>query len=250
MVPVPTTGLVGNRRGTMPSASMASEVTSMPANPNDEIRESILRYFYKRNAYATSRFGKKGSAVKISDVKAELKALRGLSQQQVMSNLTHLIDRGWVMTVDQEKTISRSRGTTVPSVVTFYEITAQGIEKIEGPSQFQPPDRYRGINIHAIGANVITLGDGNYVNVAYQYLFQQLSELKEAISGSEQMADEHKLEVAVDIETLKDQLAKKQPDAEVVRRLWPGIDKAAAVAGLASLALEISQLIAKVIPGI
>src|SRR5688572_15669470 len=36
------------------------------ANPNDEVRAKILRYFYDRNAVATSKFGKKGSAAKIS----------------------------------------------------------------------------------------------------------------------------------------------------------------------------------------
>ena len=38
-------------------------------NPNDRIREQILQYFYDRNAAATSKTGKKGSGVKISDVK-------------------------------------------------------------------------------------------------------------------------------------------------------------------------------------
>jgi hypothetical protein len=38
-------------------------------NPNDEIRHKILRYFYDRNASATSRQGKEGSAVKISVAK-------------------------------------------------------------------------------------------------------------------------------------------------------------------------------------
>ena len=46
-------------------------------NPNDNIREQILQYFYDRNAAATSRTGKKGSAVKISDVKRELKQRHG-----------------------------------------------------------------------------------------------------------------------------------------------------------------------------
>jgi len=59
-------------------------------NPNDEIRRKILEYFYGRNSSATSRKGKKGSAVKISDAKRELKARHGLSQQQVMTNLTYL----------------------------------------------------------------------------------------------------------------------------------------------------------------
>ena len=216
-------------------------------NPNDEIRARILRYFYERNASATSRFGKKGSAVKISDVKRELKGSHGMTQQEVMSNLTYLIDRDWIKTVDQTKTVSTRAGTTVPSVVTYYEVTAQGIEKIEGPSQFEPPDRYPGINIHATGASVITLGDGNYVNVQHQRLFESLSELKHAISQSDQLSESEKLDVAVDIETVKDQLAKATPDSGILARLWPRIEKAANVAGLASLTLEIGGLIQQLV---
>jgi hypothetical protein len=145
-------------------------------NPNDAIRNQILRYFYDRDASATSRFGKKGSAVKISDAKRELKTKHGLTQQQIMSNLTYLIDRGWVKTIDQEKTV-RVKGGTVPSVVTRYEIAAPGIEKLESESEFKPPDRYAGINITATGSNVITLGDGNVVNAEFAQLHSELNAL-------------------------------------------------------------------------
>ena len=56
----------------------------------------MLQYFYDRNKNATSARGKKGSAVKISDVKKELKTANGLTQQEVQSNLTYLISQGWV----------------------------------------------------------------------------------------------------------------------------------------------------------
>ena len=39
------------------------------APSNNEIRRIMLQYFYDRNKNATSARGKKGSAVKISDVK-------------------------------------------------------------------------------------------------------------------------------------------------------------------------------------
>lgn len=216
-------------------------------NPNDAIRQQILRYFYDRNAQATSRFGKKGSAVKISDVKRELKDQAGLSQQQVMSNLTYLLDREWVKAIEQRKEVSTRGGTTVPSVVTFYEISAQGIERIEGESEFQAPERFAGINIQASGSNVITLGDGNIVNVEYRQLFQDLTDLRQHIAESEQLSDVDKLDAVVDIDTLKDQLAKRNPDKQVVGRLWPRIEKAANVAGLgqfvASVAHAIGQLL-------
>jgi len=58
---------------------------------SNEIRRFMLRYFHERNKNATSARGKKGSAVKISDVKKELKAAHGLTQQEVQSNLTYLL---------------------------------------------------------------------------------------------------------------------------------------------------------------
>lgn len=216
-------------------------------NPKDEIREKILQYFYDRNENATSRFGKKGSAVKISDVKKELKALHSLSQQEVQANLTYLIDRGWINVVEQEKTVTTKRGTTMPSVVPYYEIAAQGIDKIEGGSEFEPPERYPGIKIEATGHNVVTLGDGNVVNVEFRQLFDELTELKERISESSALSEQEKFAVAVDIETLKDQLAKEQPDAEITKRLWPGIEKAANVAGLAQAAISMGSAIGQLL---
>lgn len=217
------------------------------ANPKDEIRDRILQYFYDRNERATSRFGKKGSAVKISDVKKELKALHSLSQQEVQANLTYLIDRGWINVVEQEKTVTTSRGTTMPSVVAFYEVSAEGIDKIEGGSEFERPERYAGININATGQNVITLGDGNVVNANFQQLFKDLTTLKEGIAASDQLPEEEKFDVSVDIETLKDQLAKNHPDPEITKRLWPSIDKAAKLAGLTETAISIGTAIGQLL---
>jgi hypothetical protein len=213
------------------------------SNPNDAIRNQILRYFYARNAAATSRFGKKGSAVKISDAKRDLKAQHGLTQQQVMSNLTYLIDRGWVKTVTQEKTV-QVRGGTVPSVVTWYEIAAPGIEKIEGESEFKPQDRFPGININASGSNVITLGDGNVVNVKYEQLHKALDELKTAVAANRKLSDPEKLDVTVDIESVKDQLVKAAPNRRVVQDLWNGIEKLVTAAGLVDYSVKVATLIA------
>lgn len=208
----------------------------------------MLRYFYGRNASATSKYGKKGSAVKISDVKRELKASHSLSQPEVVSNLNYLLDREWVKELKIEKEV-RTRGgsTTVPSVTSYYEITARGIDRIEGGSDFEPTERYGEINIQATGANVITLGDGNIVNAEFNDLRMELDELKRQIVGSEQLSDGDKLNAAVDIETIKDQLAKPSPDSVVVGTLWSRVDKVAAVAGVAEFAATVGHLIAPLI---
>ena len=106
---------------------------------NNEIRGLILQYFYDRKKNATSSMGKRGSAVKISDVKADLKAQHGLTQQEVQSKLTYLISQGWVEEKHIEKQIRARGGTVIPSVTTYYKITADGIDKIEGPGEFTMP---------------------------------------------------------------------------------------------------------------
>ena len=135
-----------------------------PVRPsNTEVRRIMLQYFYDRNDHSTSARGKKGSAVRISDVKAELKASHGLSQQEVQSNLTYLLSQGWVEDDEVQKTFTSQRGTAIPSTTTFYRITAAGIDRIEGEGEFTMP-KFHGIKIEATGQNIITLGDGNQIN--------------------------------------------------------------------------------------
>jgi len=220
----------------------------MTTNPNDEIRRQLLRYFYDRNGNATSRFGKKGSAVKISHVKKDLKARHGLTQQQVVSNLTYLIDRQWVNAIGVEKTV-RVAGGTVPSTVTWFEISAKGIDKIEGESEFQPKERYPGINITATGANTITLGDGNVVNVRHSQLHEALTNLKQAIVESACLSEAQKLDAAVDIESIKDQLAKAEPNTTIIGHLWDSIKEAAVAAGLAANVATLAPLLARLTAG-
>jgi hypothetical protein len=146
--------------------TMAKAKTTIPEKSNNEVRQVLLRYFYDRNRNATSARGKKGSAVKIRDVKSELKAQAGLTQQQVLSNLTYLLSQGWVAEVTVAKEFQTPGGTVMPSVTSFFQITAAGIDKIEGPGEFTMP-KFHDIKIEATGQNIITLGDGNQINAKF-----------------------------------------------------------------------------------
>lgn len=151
-----------------------------PELTNTEIRQLLLRYFYDRNRNATSTMGKRGSAIRISGIKSELKSLHGLTQQQVHSNLTYLISQGWIEERAVEKEVRTRGGTTVPSVTKYYQITASGIDKIEGPGEFTM-QKFHGIKIEATGQNIITLGDGNQINAQFGELGHRLVELRDAV---------------------------------------------------------------------
>jgi hypothetical protein len=212
-----------------------------PAFTNNEIRTVMLRYFYERNRNATSSRGKKGSSVKISDAKRELKATHGLSQQEVQSNLTYLISQGWVKEDAIEKSFTAPGGTVIPSTTNFYTVSAAGIDKIEGPGEFTMP-KFHGIKIEATGQNIITLGDGNQVDAKFGDLGQSLAELRSAITSSK-VPESTKLEFVADIDTIQSQLAKPAPNPTIIKSAWEVVKGAAAINGCTALVAKVGGLL-------
>jgi hypothetical protein len=213
-----------------------------PERGNTEIRALILDYFYKRNSNATSGMGKRGSAVKISDVKSELKSAHGLTQQQVHGNLTYLISQGWIEEKPVTKQVVARGGTTIPSTTTFYQITASGIDKIEGPGEFTMP-KFHGIKIEATGQNIITLGDGNQVNAEFGDIGSALVGLKDAVVASGEPED-RKMSIVADIETMQSQLAKPKPNVNILAAAWESVRAAATIGGCAELVHQVGGLLA------
>ncbi len=211
---------------------------------NDQIRDIILRYLYRRNQNATSRRGKgTGSAVTISVMRADLKASDGLTVQQIHSNLTYLESQGWVKDQPVTKSFATGTGAVIPSETSYFIITAAGIDRIGGLSVFTR-DRFEGIKIEATGQNIITLGDGNQVNAQFQALGESLSDLRRAIKESNKLTEPEKVDLVVDVDTLQTQLGRTTPNRELIARLWDDINRAASLAGLADTAMKVGGLIA------
>lgn len=216
--------------------------TLAPSYSNDQVRQMILQYFYNRNKNATSRKGKKGSHVKISDVRSDLKDLHGFKATEVVGHINYLISQGWLDIEVEKKSFTTDKGVTIPSETEWYFITAPGIDKIEGPSSFTR-DRFTGIKIEATGQNIITLGDGNQVNVKYQDAGKALSDLREAVKNSNELKEDVKLEIVSDIDTISSQLSKTNPNKAVIASLWDGINKTASVGSLVDLVVKVSPFI-------
>ncbi len=221
---------------------MASKKVTEQRPSNNDIRSIMLRYFYERNQNATSSRGKKGSAVKISDVKKELKASHGLTQPEVQSNLTYLISQGWIEEDTVEKSFTAPGGTVIPSSTSYFRITADGIDKIEGPGEFTMP-KFHGIKIEATGQNIITLGDGNQINAQFNELGSALVDLRQLITESP-VAEVVKLGLVADIDTIQSQLAKSVPNKSIVAAAWETVKGAATIDGCIGLVTKIGGLIA------
>jgi hypothetical protein len=215
---------------------------AQPPRSNNEIRTIMLRYFYDRNFAATSARGKKGYAVKISDIRKELKASHDLSQQEVMSNLNYLLSQGWVEEDKVEKSVPLRTGTVIPQSTSFYKITAAGIDKIEGPGEFTM-DKFKGIKIEATGQNIITVGDGNQVNAKFQDVAGALVDFKQALLKSTEISETQKLDIVADIDSIQSQLAKEKPNRTIIQGAWEAMKKLDTVGGLADKVARIAGLL-------
>jgi hypothetical protein len=206
---------------------------------NSDIRRIILRYMYDRNANARSaRSDRTGAAVKISTMRKDLKESHGLDLTQVRSNLTYLISQGWVEEQSIVKSVPTPRGGIIPSATYYYIISAEGIDKLDGPGEFTM-DKFQGIKIEATGQNIITVGDGNQVNAKFADAAEALAELKKSFKLSPNLTEEQKVDVVGDIDSIQSQLAKPGPNRPVISTLWTGIDKAAKAAGIADKLIKV-----------
>jgi hypothetical protein len=73
----------------------------------------------------------------------------------------------WVEEEIQKKSFTNAKAFSFLPDVNFYSIRAAGIDNIERPGRFTPR-RFEGIRIEATGQNIITLGDGNQINVKFK----------------------------------------------------------------------------------
>ena len=126
----------------------------------------------------------------------------------------------------------------------YYKISDVGINYFEGPSKFQRISKsFSGINITNV-QGVTVVGDQNIVvNTQYLDLYRKLSLLSEAVRGSAQLSDREKLEYVMEIETIKDQLAKLSPDKNIIRLAWEKLKPLAKVAGIITFFKQVAEAI-------
>ena len=208
------------------------------ANPNDVVRDVILRHLYLVHSKARSP---KSAGLMIRELAQVLKP-NGFKQQEVASNLDYLVQKGWVREVVEHRSFTTPRGTTQQAERRSYKISDAGIDRIEAASIYERVPISPHINISNI-SGVTVVGDGNVVNTNFTDLSKALSEMKTAALAEPNLRSEQKLDVVADIEGLQTQLQKPRPDKSVIRTLWSGIEKAAAVGGLIDLVRAASELI-------
>ena len=187
----------------------------------DIVRGDVLNFLYQK--YKKSRSVKKQAAT-ISEIKKSLKQ-KGYKEQEIVGAISFLIDRGWIKE-EKEKTKFFIKGKLTEGEKVTYRISDIGIVHFEGPSKFISQNKFSGINITNI-SGVTVVGNNNIVRTNYLDLFNSLDELAEVLRSSATLTDEEKADLQSDIETIKSQLGKQNPNKKVITLVWENVKNAA-----------------------
>ncbi|WNZ29957.1 MAG: hypothetical protein IAX21_03620 [Candidatus Bathyarchaeota archaeon] len=219
---------------------MCKNKAKKTAPSDDEIRELILTELYTVHENAR---GLTSSRLSISELKKILMK-HNLHAKDVVSNLDYLIQSGWIKVETENYEFTTPKGFTRKQEKKYYKISDVGINYFQGVSKFQKVgEKYEGINITTING-VTVLGNGNIaVNTQFIDLYKHLSILSEIIAKSSQLSDEEKLNNVGEIETIKAQLMKTNPDKSIIRKAWDKLKPLATIAGIASFFQKVVSLI-------
>ncbi len=208
------------------------------ANPNDSIRNKILRYLYGLRGKAR---GPKSLEVGIRELQAGLKKDK-IKQSDLISNLDYLVQKGWVRRTVETRPYTTPQGFTRQNEKVTYKISDVGIDRLEGASSYRREDTFSRINVTTI-RGVTVIGSGNVVNTNFTDASELLSELEKQLATSEGISDEDQLNALADIGTIQSQLAKPEPDMTIVQRAWHGAERIVTAAGLVELGAKIAMVL-------
>lgn len=218
-------------------------------NPNDKIRDLILRFMYKKHAEADHPNLACIYSPKVLGNGDEEDQLDGYSEAEIVSNFSYLIQAGYVThktkAYSHEGYARNAKGkkVTVKGTQDIYFINSRGVDFIEGGSTFQRKNSLRGtFNITNINGITI-IGNDNVVQNQYTSLYSALEDLNQQSISSESLTNEQKLSVKADIDTIKAQLAKVRPNTTVLQTIWGGLNFLSTIPGLIDLYDKVEKLI-------
>ena len=113
-------------------------------NPNDDVRDAILRHAYEVNQRSRSP---RKAAIGIRDLNKAMKSKHGYKQQDVSSNLVYLIEKGWITETTEHSSFSTPAGSVRTQEKRSYRISASGIDRLELASAYQKSPASPAVNV-------------------------------------------------------------------------------------------------------
>lgn len=186
---------------------------------NDSIREKVLEALYRIHNKAR---GRDSQMAGIRDLSGEVKVdLPDIKESQVASNVGFLVQNEFIEEVEVKNFFAQNKfGNSKPSYK--YRLTRDGLAYFESGSKFDKSNVFAGIgDITGSGNNIIVGNQNTITNIAntqYAEGHKLAEDLRRKVNALGQLSDEQKISVQSDLETIKSQLAKQQPDSGILQK--------------------------------
>lgn len=206
----------------------------------DEIREKILNALYCIHNSARSRASQ---LVGIRDLSREVKTeLPEIKESQVASNTDFLVQNNYVEEIPVENYYAKTNfGNTKPSYK--YRLSREGLAYFEHGSKFDKSSVFAGIGDITGSGNNIIIGNQNSItsitNAQYLDGHKLAEDLRRRVNALGELSDEQKISVQSDLETIKSQLAKPDPDRGIIEKAKDNIAFLANIATVATPTLAL-----------
>lgn len=205
-----------------------------PQISEDEVRTTILKYFY--DAYKNPR-GISSYKLKLKKIYSDLKK-KGIERKNVARTMIYFLESGWI--IEEIKEIPY---LTVKGESKTYRISKDGINFFDEPSKFQKNNSLAGINMSNIENSVIVFGDNNFIRNEHKDLAESLGKLGNQIRISSELSDDDKMDYQAEINTLKAQLAKSNPNKGIIQKSWESLKTVSTLGGVVSFYMKVKPLI-------
>jgi hypothetical protein len=218
-----------------------------PDRSEDDIRKIVLAYLHDRYWNGSSARGKRtGRAVAIMKMRKDLKASHHLTGKQVQRGLFYLLEHEWAKTVVIKKMFPiKNSGTLVERETVLYEITAEGIDKFDGASEFTP-EKVPQVRIDTINAHgsAFAIGGDNHGNVHHGDVVKALAKFREFVMNLDTPREEHKALLIADVNAVAAEVSRPEHNGCLLRKMWERVKGGADVLGIAADLATVSGTIA------
>lgn len=186
---------------------------------DDLVRGKILEGLYRIHRSARSRTSQ---LVGIRDLAREVKAdLSDTKENDVAANVSFLVQNGYVEEMVVENFYAKSKfGNSKPSYK--YRLSREGLAYFEHGSKFDKSSVFAGIGDVTGSGNNIIIGNQNSItsiaNTQYSEGHRLAEDLRRRVNALGELTDDQKISIQSDLETIKSQLAKREPDTGILQK--------------------------------
>ncbi len=200
----------------------------------DLIREKILESLYQLHQGGRSRTSQMVGVRNLARLVKE--HLSEIKENQVAANVTFLVQNKLVEEIPVENYFAKKKfGGAKPTYK--YRLSRDGLGYFEHGSKFDRSNVFAGIGDISGSGNFIVIGSNNNVtsisNIAFSEGHKLAEDLRRRVNALGELSDGEKISIQGDLETIKSQLAKKEPDTSILAKAKANLGMLANIATIA-----------------